>query len=115
MPEEDKKTVDIDTSGPGAEVDIAEKKDESVVATEAPKKEKEETVETKQEEKVEQTGLPVINEKEELKEGSKPKDEELETYSKDSTELITWLKKMMSMSDLLRTNQFMVIYISTLK
>ena len=26
MPEADKKTVDIDTSGPGAEVDIAEKK-----------------------------------------------------------------------------------------
>ena len=55
MPTEDKKTVDIDTSGPGAEIDIEEKKDESVVAAEAPK-EKEETaapseepVETKQE------------------------------------------------------------------
>jgi hypothetical protein len=36
MPE-DKKTVDIDTSGPGAEVDVAEEKvkDESVVETEA--------------------------------------------------------------------------------
>ena len=39
MPEADKKTVDIDTSGPGADVDIAEKKDESVVETEAPKQE----------------------------------------------------------------------------
>ena len=28
MPEEEKKTVDIDTSGPGAEIDIEEKKDE---------------------------------------------------------------------------------------
>ena len=34
MPEEEKKTVDIDTSGPDAEVDIEETKDESVVETE---------------------------------------------------------------------------------
>ena len=57
MPTEDKKTVDIDTSGPGAEIDIEEQKDESVVETEAPKQEteapKEEPVETKQEEKEE--------------------------------------------------------------
>ena len=41
MPE-DKKTVDIDTSGPGAEVDVAEEKvkDESVVETEAPSRKK---------------------------------------------------------------------------
>ena len=31
MPEEEKRTVDIDTSGPGAEIDIEEKKDETVV------------------------------------------------------------------------------------
>jgi len=44
MPEEaTKKTVDIATSGPGAEVDVAEEivKDESVVETEAPKTEQE--------------------------------------------------------------------------
>jgi hypothetical protein len=74
MPTEEQKTVDIDTSGPGAEVDIAEEKktDEVEVkdeSTETPKQETKE--ETKQEEV-----------KEELKEGSKPKDEELETYSK---------------------------------
>ena len=34
MPEEEKKTVPIDTSGPDAEVDIEETKDESVVETE---------------------------------------------------------------------------------
>ena len=39
MPEEEKKTVDIDTSGPDATVDIEEAKDESVVETEAPKQE----------------------------------------------------------------------------
>ena len=31
MPEEEKKTVPIDTSGPDATVDIAEDKDESVI------------------------------------------------------------------------------------
>ena len=34
MPEEEKKTVPIDTSGPDAEIDIEETKDESVVETE---------------------------------------------------------------------------------
>ena len=42
MPEE-KKTVDLDTSGPGADIDIEETKDESVVETEAPKQETETT------------------------------------------------------------------------
>ena len=50
---EEEKTVDIDTSGEGAEINIEEQKDESVVETETPKQEKEEPeiVETKQEEK----------------------------------------------------------------
>ena len=51
MPEEEKKTVDIDTSGPETEVDIAVEKDESVVDT-APKEEtteQETTEEVKQE------------------------------------------------------------------
>ena len=39
MPEEEKKTVDIDTSGPDAEISIEEKKDEAVVETEAPEQE----------------------------------------------------------------------------
>ena len=69
MPTEEK-TVDIDTSGKGAEIDIEEQKDESVVDTEAPKEEaeapKEEPVETKQEEP-----------KQETKE-----DEKLEDYSR---------------------------------
>ena len=53
MPTEEK-MVDLDTSGEGAEINLEEQKDESVVDTEAPKKEteapKEEPVETKQEE-----------------------------------------------------------------
>ena len=39
MPDEDKKMVDIDTSGPGADIEIEEAKDESVVDTGAPKQE----------------------------------------------------------------------------
>ena len=39
MPDEDKKTVDIDTSGPDATIDIEETKDESVVETETTKQE----------------------------------------------------------------------------
>jgi hypothetical protein len=41
MPEEEKKMVDIDTSGPDATIDIEEQKDESVVETETPKQETE--------------------------------------------------------------------------
>ena len=47
MPEEEKKTVPIDTSGPDATIDIAEEKDESVIETETPKQEKENIVELK--------------------------------------------------------------------
>ena len=41
MPDEEKKMVPIDTSGPDATIDIEEEKDESVVETETPKQEKE--------------------------------------------------------------------------
>ena len=56
MPEEEKKTVDIDTSGPETEINVPEEKDESVIDT-APKEETttEETIETekKEDEKLE--------------------------------------------------------------
>jgi len=64
---EEKKTVDIDTSGPGAEVEVTEEKDESVVETESPK---EEAVPTEQEPVKEETTEPV------------KEDEKLEEYSK---------------------------------
>ena len=92
MPTEEQKMVDLDTSGPGAEVNLEEKKDESVVETEAPKKEGIETVETKQEEVKEEP-------KEELSEGSKPeekKDEDkLEDYSKGVQARIAKLTRKM--------------------
>ena len=44
MPEEEKKTVPIDTSGPDATIDIAEEKDEAVI--EQPEENKEQEQET---------------------------------------------------------------------
>ena len=76
MPDEDKKTVPIDTSGPDATIDIEEVKDESVVETEAPKQETE-TVEQE----------PV---KEETK-----SDSELEEYSKGVQSRIAKLTRKM--------------------
>ena len=52
MPEEEKKTVDIDTSGPDATIDIEETKDESVVETESQEQETDKTYETCKEKKV---------------------------------------------------------------
>ena len=42
MPDVEEKTVDIDTTGPGAEVDIPEEKKEDLVETVEPVVEKEE-------------------------------------------------------------------------
>ncbi len=81
MPDEEKKTVDIDTSGPGATIDIEETKDESVVETEAPKQE---TVETKQEEV-----------KEESKLDKKEDDTKLEEYSRGVQSRIAKLTRKM--------------------
>ena len=79
----DEKMVDLDTSGEGAEINLEEQKDESVVDTEAPKKEteapKEEPVETKQEEVKEET----------------KQDEQLEDYSKGVQARIAKLTRKM--------------------
>ena len=83
MPKEDK-MVDLDTSGEGAEINLEEQKDESVVETEAPKQEteapKEETKTTEQE--------PV-------KEESKQEDDKLEEYSKGVQSRIAKLTRKM--------------------
>jgi hypothetical protein len=76
MPDEENKTVDIDTSGPGANIDIEETKDESVVETEAPKQETETT------------------EQEPVKEETKS-DSELEEYSKGVQSRIAKLTRKM--------------------
>ena len=84
MPEE--KTVDIDTTGPGADVEIKEEKEEEVVETVEPVKEPEEKIHeprtTEQEPEV----------KEEEKTEEKPK-EELEQYSEGVQKRISKLTK----------------------
>ena len=84
MPTEDKKTVDIDTSGPGAEIDVEEQKDESVVDTEAPKQETEAPSEE-----------PADTKQEEVKEEPKKDDEQLEDYSKGVQARIAKLTRKM--------------------
>ena len=81
MPTKEEKMVDLDTSGEGAEINLEEQKDESVVETEAPKQEEaeapsEEPVETKQEE-------------------PKKEDEQLEDYSKGVQARIAKLTRKM--------------------
>ncbi len=83
MPEEEKKTVDIDTSGPEVDVTIEEKKDEAVIETEAPKEET-----TQQETQKEETAK-------EIKKEQKQDDTKLEEYSKGVQSRIAKLTRKM--------------------
>ena len=83
MPEE-KKTVDLDTSGPGAEIDIEEKKDEAVV--EQPKEETEST---------EQGTDKTYENERETKLEEKKDDDKLEEYSKGVQARIAKLTRKM--------------------
>ncbi len=96
MPDKEEKTVDIDTSGPGADVELPEEK---VTETVEPEKQVEEKVEEKQETKTEEKPVeekPVeekpVEEKQETKEEEKPK-EELEQYSESVQKRIAKLTK----------------------
>ena len=84
MPEE-KKTVDIDTSGPEVDVTIEEKKDEAVIETVAPK---EETITPEQETVKDETVK-------EIKEEQKADDSKLEDYSKGVQSRIAKLTRKM--------------------
>ena len=86
--EKDQKTVDIDTSGPGAEVNVPEEKDESVVETQ----EKESTVKIVEEDKKEE---PRTTEQEPAKEETKQDDEKLVEYSKGVQSRIAKLTRKM--------------------
>ena len=78
MPDKEEKTVDIDTTGPGAEVDISEEKKEEVVETVEPVVE-----EVKEEEKQESS---------DKQQEEKPK-QELEEYSEGVQKRISKLTK----------------------
>ena len=89
MPEDkEPKTVDIDTSGPGADIELPEEKVTEVNETVEPEKQVEEKVEEKPEIKIEETS----DEKQETKEDEKPK-EELEQYSEGVQKRIAKLTK----------------------
>ena len=83
MPDKEEKTVDIDTSGPGADVELPEEK---VTETVEPEKQVEEKVEEKPVEE------KPVEEKQETKEDEKPK-EELEQYSEGVQKRIAKLTK----------------------
>ena len=84
MPDEEKKTVDIDTSGPDATVDIEETKDEAVI--EQPEENTEQ--ETQAQEPVE-----------------KKQDENLEDYSKGVQARIAKLTRKMREAERLMKSQ----------
>ena len=102
MPEEEKKTVDIDTSGPDAEVSIEETKDEAVIETENTEQETENT-RTYEKKKDHGTDISYENEREtKLEEGGevekeegKKDDEQLEDYSKGVQSRIAKLTRKM--------------------
>jgi hypothetical protein len=80
MPDEDKKMVDIDTSGPDATVDIEEKKDEAVIEqAETTEKETDKTFENERETKLDE----------------QKSDSELEDYSKGVQARIAKLTRKM--------------------
>ena len=92
MPEE-KKTVDIDTSGPEVDIDIDQPKDESVVETDAPKEE----TRTYEKKKDHGTDISYENERETKLEEKETKedDSKLEEYSKGVQARIAKLTRKM--------------------
>ena len=82
MPEEENKTVDIDTSGPGAEIDIEEKKDEAVV-------------EQPEQENTEKGTDKTFENERETKLDDKKDDDKLEEYSKGVQARIAKLTRKM--------------------
>jgi len=90
MPEEEKKTVDIDTSGPAMDVDIPEQKDEAAIEEKEVVQKEEPTVREVVEEKP-------VEEKKEVKEvkevKEEKKEEELEQYSESVQKRIAKLTK----------------------
>jgi len=94
MPDEEKKTVDIDTSGPAMDVDIPEQKDEATIEEKEVVQKEEPTVREVVEEKP--TAEPEVKKEEvkvekEIKE--EKKEEELEQYSEGVQKRIAKLTK----------------------
>ena len=93
MPEEEKKTVDIDTSGPAMDVDIPEQKDESTIEEKEVVQKEEPTIREVVEEKpAVEKAAEVREETKEIKEETKD-EKELEHYSEGVQKRIAKLTK----------------------
>ena len=90
MPDEEKKMVDIDTSGPGAEVDLPEEKVKETEAESKPEAAQTKTEETRTTEQETQ-----IDVQEEKKEQPVKDDDKLEEYSKGVQSRIAKLTRKM--------------------
>ena len=93
MPDEDKKTVDIDTSGPGAEIDLQEEKQENEIEVASETVENNTESDNSSEESNEQLG--VQSNEETKKEEVKKEDDKLEEYSKGVQARIAKLTRKM--------------------
>jgi len=93
MPEEEKKTVDIDTSGPGAEIDLQEEKQENEIEVANETVENNTESDNSSEESSEQLG--VQSNEETKKEEVKKEDDKLEEYSKGVQARIAKLTRKM--------------------
>ena len=93
MPEEEKKTVDIDTSGPGAEIDLQEEKQENEIEVASETFENNTESDNSSEESSEQLG--VQSNEETKKEEVKKEDDKLEEYSKGVQARIAKLTRKM--------------------
>ena len=93
MPEEEKKTVDIDTSGPGAEIDLQEEKQENEIEVANETVENNTESDNSSEESNEQLGVQSNEEKKQ--EEVKKEDDKLEEYSKGVQSRIAKLTRKM--------------------
>jgi hypothetical protein len=102
MQEEEKKTVDIDTSGPGAEVELPEEKKEEAVVEQPAEKEIDKTYENERETKLEDGGSaddssekPVEQSASEKGDKQEDNSQQVEEYSESVKKRIAKLTKRM--------------------
>ena len=93
MPDKEEKTVDIDTSGPGADIELPEEKEKELEVTTEPVEEKKETGDKKQEAVEEKPVEEKPVEEEKIEEKPEEKKEELEQYSEGVQKRISKLTK----------------------
>jgi hypothetical protein len=91
----DEKMVELDTSGEGAEINLEEQKDESVVDTEAPNQETKETNETTNEDDSKSSESSEKSDERSNVQAGEKEDEKLEDYSKGVQARIAKLTRKM--------------------